>query len=264
MVSILENVNSVEAAKEELVGRLKSLSDQKLACTLRSFFREPVDCYGVSSARLRNLAKNFYQKIKDDWAISQKLKLAELLLQENKLEAGLLSFFILSYCHRDFSSFHFRIFRKWLKTGLVNNWALIDTLALEVLSPYFLNHLDELYMLEGWLKSRDIFLKRAALVSLIKPVRRGFSPQRVYQLIILAVNSAGMDENLTGKALGWLLRETGRKNSLSLEKFLIKNGQKFPRVTIRYALEKFSPEKRKYILEITKKNKEKKGGKYAN
>ncbi len=257
MVSILENVNSVKVAKEELVGRLKSLSDQKLAFTLSSFFREPVDCYGVSSARLRTLAKNFCQKIKDDWAISQKLKLAELLLQENKLEAGLLSFFFLSYCYKDLNSFHFQTFRKWFKAGLVNNWALIDTLALEVLSPYFLNHLDELYLLEGWLKSRDIFLKRAALVSLIKPVRRGLSPQRVYQLILHAVNSEEIDENLTGKALGWLLRETGKKDLLSLENFLKENGQEFPRVTIRYALEKFSPERRRYILEITKKNKKK-------
>jgi 3-methyladenine DNA glycosylase AlkD len=56
------------------------------------------------------------------------------------------------------------------------------------------------------------------------------------------------DSDLIAKACGWMLREVGKKNVLVLKKFLEKNANKMQRVSLRYAIEKFSKtEKQKYL-----------------
>ena len=59
-------------------------------------------------------------------------------------------------------------------------------------------------------------------------------------------------EDLIHKATGWMLREAGKPDPARLEGFLLKHGPKIPRTTLRYAIERFPPEKRKTLLEKTK------------
>jgi len=59
-------------------------------------------------------------------------------------------------------------------------------------------------------------------------------------------------EDLIHKATGWMLREAGKPDPARLEGFLLKNGPKIPRTTLRYAIERFPPERQKTLLEKTK------------
>jgi 3-methyladenine DNA glycosylase AlkD len=59
-------------------------------------------------------------------------------------------------------------------------------------------------------------------------------------------------EDLIHKATGWMLREAGKPDPTRLEGLLLENGPKIPRTTLRYAIERFPPEKRKTLLEKTK------------
>ena len=54
--------------------------------------------------------------------------------------------------------------------------------------------------------------------------------------------------DLIHKAVGWALREAGKKDKTRLVKFLDKYGPKMPRTALRYAIEKFSPAERKQFL----------------
>jgi hypothetical protein len=64
-----------------------------------------------------------------------------------------------------------------------------------------------------------------------------------HQIILLADK-----EELIHKAVGWMLREAGKMNSVALIRFLQENYSNLPRVTLRYAIEKFSPTDRRFFL----------------
>ncbi|MDY0231827.1 MAG: DNA alkylation repair protein, partial [Candidatus Saccharicenans sp.] len=107
-------------------------------------------------------------------------------------------------------------------------------------------------LLEKWLAEDNIFVKRVCLVSLIELAKKGQQTQLIYKMVLEA-SSAYPVNDLVAKAAGWLLREAGKADQHLLEKFLEEHGWRLPRVSVRYAIERFPKSKRKYFLDITKK-----------
>jgi 3-methyladenine DNA glycosylase AlkD len=58
-------------------------------------------------------------------------------------------------------------------------------------------------------------------------------------------------EDLIQKAVGWMLREAGKRNAVRLERYLRSEGPAIPRTTIRYAIERFPATKRRQLLKAT-------------
>ena len=56
------------------------------------------------------------------------------------------------------------------------------------------------------------------------------------------------------KAVGWMLREAGKTDMPRLERFLRAEGPKMPRTAARYAIERFPKDKRKHLLEVTRRS----------
>ncbi len=68
----------------------------------------------------------------------------------------------------------------------------------------------------------------------------------------IATRLQGDKEDLIHKAVGWLLREAGKVDRERLEAYLLDQGTRTPRTTLRYAIEKFPKEDRKRIMAATK------------
>ena len=92
---------------------------------------------------------------------------------------------------------------------------------------------------------RNLWVRRASAVSLIPSVRRGVALDLAYRV---ARQLHADKEDLIQKAVGWMLREAGKADPKRLERYLRANGPQIPRTTLRYAIERFPPAKRRQLL----------------
>ncbi len=128
----------------------------------------------------------------------------------------------------------------------INNWDLVDLSAPNIIGKY-LSDKDKrfLYRLA---ESSDLWKKRIAIVATYTFIRNGiFEPT-------LEISEKLLEDklDLIHKAVGWMLREVGKKDASVLEKFLNKHCKKMPRTMLRYSIERFPEAKRKHFLVCSK------------
>lgn len=127
-------------------------------------------------------------------------------------------------------------------TPFINNWDLVDTVSPGVVGPYFLNHdRSPLYTLA---RSSNIWERRIAIVATHTFIRAGQFDDTIKIAAILLNDT----HDLIHKAVGWMLREMGKRDEAILRKFLDTHAKHMPRTMLRYAIEKFGDSTRKKYL----------------
>ena len=129
-----------------------------------------------------------------------------------------------------------------LQTERINNWDLVDLSAPVIVGGYLKDKpREELYNLA---KSSLLWDQRIAVVSTLTLIRSNdFS-----DTLCLAERLLNHPHDLMQKAIGWMLREVGKRDRAPLIDFLEKYSKKMPRTMLRYAIEKFTPEERAYFM----------------
>ncbi len=137
------------------------------------------------------------------------------------------------------------IFRFYLsKTRRINNWDLVDLSARDIVGEYLLTHPEEILILYRLVKSKNIWERRIAIVSTWAFIRKD-QFEHTLKLAQLLLKDT---HDLIHKALGWMLRELGKRDRNTLIGFLDLHAAHLPRTALRYALEHLSPEKRAYYM----------------
>ena len=127
-------------------------------------------------------------------------------------------------------------------TRFVNNWDLVDTSASYIVGEYLLTRPRKiLYRLA---KSPNLWERRIAIVSTFAFIRAG----EIDDTFAIAKLLLEDDHDLIHKAVGWALREAGKKSAPELLRFLKENYSALPRTTLRYAIERFPQAQRKRLL----------------
>ena len=125
----------------------------------------------------------------------------------------------------------------------VNNWNLVDLSAPHILGNYLLNR--DRAILYRLAKSKNLWERRISIMASFAFIRENqFSDTLKIAKILLHD-----EHDLIHKAVGWMLREVGKRDQEAEEKFLRQHYQTMPRTMLRYAIEKFSPAKRQFYLQ---------------
>ncbi len=241
---------------EQLVGqaiaRLEEAADPKAADQSRSYFKpdEQVHFYGVKMPQVRQIEKALFARVKKQWSTDEAVEFCDLMVREKQLEAKAIGFLLLARFHRRFDRELFATAAIWLEENHCDNWAATDGLAIGVLALLLQTHPDLVTEIKTWTGSPNLWVRRAAAVSLVPLARRGDHLDTAYDI---AESLLGDSEDLIHKATGWLLREAGKTDPERLERFLLARGPRIPRTALRYAIERFPKERRKHILAETRK-----------
>jgi 3-methyladenine DNA glycosylase AlkD len=126
----------------------------------------------------------------------------------------------------------------------VNNWDLVDGSAPEIIGDFLLDK--KVTLILFYAKSNNIWLRRIAMVATHMFQRAKKDNSLTFQVADLLLE----DKNdLVQKAVGWMLRESGKRVSeKDLEKYLLKNYKKMGRTALRYAIERFDADRRREYL----------------
>ena len=123
----------------------------------------------------------------------------------------------------------------------VNNWDLVDASAAEMVGVHLQG---SRRMLEGLVASPVLWHRRIAVVSTFAELRAG----RTALTFWVAERLLADKHDLIHKAVGWLLREAGKRSQEELLEFLRTHYERMPRTTLRYAIERLDVLDRKQWL----------------
>ena len=126
----------------------------------------------------------------------------------------------------------------------INNWDLVDLSSPNIVGDYLLTHPRKvLYKLAG---SSNLWHRRVAVLATSTFIRHGEFTDTLALATILLHDS----HDLIHKAVGWMLREVGKRDLPTLLSFLDTHTTKMPRTMLRYAIEKLTPATRKHYLSL--------------
>ena len=129
-------------------------------------------------------------------------------------------------------------------TQNINNWDLVDLSAPRIIGDYLLNK--ERSILYKLAKSKSVWERRSSILSTFTFIDNNDFKDAL-NISELLLND---EHNLIHKAVGWALREIGKRDQNVEEQFLAKYYTHMPRTMLRYAIEKFAEKKRKKYLSI--------------
>jgi 3-methyladenine DNA glycosylase AlkD len=243
-------ITAAQAAKR-IIKTLKAAGSPDRAAQSRVYFKdyEDVRFYGLSAPEVRAVEREFFASVKGVWALENALYLCDLLIREPQLEAKHVGIEVLARFKRQFTLGLLDNIRGWLADDHCSSWATTDCLCSLVLAPFLQRHPELIEEMNRWAHDENLWVRRASAVPLTGLARRGQHLDKIYEI---AKALLGYPEDLIHKATGWLLRDAGRTDSARLEAFLLQHGPQIPRTALRYAIEKFPPEKQKLLLQKTK------------
>jgi 3-methyladenine DNA glycosylase AlkD len=125
-------------------------------------------------------------------------------------------------------------------------WALADGLATSVVGRMVERHPELGTVLDRWSADQDLWLRRSAMLALLIPLRRGGGDFERFGRYADAMLEDR--EPLVRKAIGWVLRETGRTRPDLVHEWLLPRAARASGVTIREAVKPLTPEQRTAIL----------------
>jgi 3-methyladenine DNA glycosylase AlkD len=235
---------------DSVFAEIYELRDSAQASTLSRFFKTGPGEYGegdlflgLKVPRTRQIAKKYstlplkeiHKLLKSDF---HEVRLCGLLILVAQFEKAK---------NQQDQKTLFDFYIKAMNQGFINNWDLVDVTAPRM-GRYLVTESDSTDFLTTLAISDDLWHRRLSIVFTFAHQKYG----DLMPTIEIAELLLEDEEDLIHKAVGWALREVGKKDLALLRQFLKLNGSRMPRTALRYATEKMSETERRQWLLSTK------------
>ena len=221
---------------------LRSLGNAPQAAILQRFFKTGPGEYGEGD-RFRGIRVPVLRKLAQKYrelSLPEALRLLQSAFHEDRLLA---LFILIKQYYQGDSIVRGAIHRLYLEQArLVNNWDLVDASAPHLVGHYLAERPKEL--LTRLAESGILWERRMAILATLHFIKQGDYAEtlRVAGLLL------GDPEDLIHKAVGWMLREVGKRQAAVAEAFLQAHYRTMPRTMLRYAIERFPEARRQDYL----------------
>lgn len=227
---------------DQLKRELSQLNDHDRAKNLQWFFKTGKGQYGegdiflgITVPEQRKVAKKYV-----DLSLDDVQELLNSKIHEHRFTALVI---LISKYRKAEESIKAEIFEFYLKnTEKINNWDLVDLSAPRIVGDYLLNK--ERSILYKLAKSDSLWERRVSILSTFTFIDNN-DFEDALNISELLLND---EHDLIHKAVGWALREIGKRNQEIEERFLSEYCSRMPRTMLRYAIERFDEKKRRFFL----------------
>lgn len=250
----------MEIKANEILSTMMSMGDERQRGILMRFFKTGKGEYGegdnflgikvpdtrivVKEARLSVPFDEIEKLLKSEW---HEVRLCGFLLLVEEMKAALpkarQAATANAQCREEIAQFYLRHAR------MANNWDLVDMSCPKILGKWLLypqadGNMPDRSVLYRLAESSNLWEQRIAMVTCWMLIRA----DQFDDTLRLATLLLNHPHDLIHKAVGWMLREVGKRDMATLEDFLSEHLHQMHRTTLRYAIEKMSEGKRKFYL----------------
>jgi 3-methyladenine DNA glycosylase AlkD len=228
---------------------LHAAASPKKAAILHRFFKTGKGEYGEGDQFIgvvvptqRKIAARF-----KSLPVADIVRLLHSPIHEERLTALLI---MVDHYARGSQAIKRTIYKTYLaNASCINNWDLVDLSAPNIVGNHLLNKPGT--ALKRLARSHNLWERRIAIISTLTFIRHGnFSDTLAISEILLRDR-----HDLIHKAVGWMLREVGKRDRSVLDAFLTRHAARMPRTTLRYAIEKYPEQERKHLLAVSRNTK---------
>ena len=236
------NDTTATLTRTQLVRDLAALADPAKAAIVARYFKTGPGEYGEGDKFL-GIAVPLQRRVAIRYRALSLRDLALLLASPTHEHRSVALEILVTRYERAADSDHEEIVEFYLQhTRGINNWDLVDMSAPYILGEYLKTRPRRL--LAKLAKSKSVWERRIAIISTLALIRIG----EVAETFRIAKILLSDTHDLIRKAVGWALRETGKVSPAALLDFLSKHYSSLSRTTLRYAIERFPPQRRKRML----------------
>jgi 3-methyladenine DNA glycosylase AlkD len=221
---------------------LESLADPRHAAILQRFFKTGPGEYGAGD-RFRGIRVPVLRKTAKKYRYLSLGEIERLLLSAFHEDRLLALLILIHRYYQGDPALREEIHRfYWKHRRLINNWDLVDASAPHLVGHYLMDRSKDLLIRLA--ASRVLWERRMAIIATFHFIKQGDYDDTLRVACLLL----GDQEDLIHKAVGWMLREVGKRDVAAAEAFLQAHYRKMPRTMLRYAIERLPEARRQAYL----------------
>ena len=198
----------------------------------------------LRTAEIRKLSAKLFRRIKDkpkDFIFAT----CDELLKQRNWPMGVIAFDFAYRIKKQYDKNTFVIFENWLKE-YVRGWGDCDNFCTHAFGELICQNTNYISKIVKWTKREEFWIRRASAVILIPSIWQNLyketNPIKIADILMED------EHDLVRKGYGWMLKILSIKEPKLVFEYLLKNKKIMPRVSYRYALEKFNKDKKEILM----------------
>jgi 3-methyladenine DNA glycosylase AlkD len=236
------------AIANEIEEELRAVGTPERAEGSKKYLKSDLEFTGATVPDMRTIVKGFKKK-HSDLSHEKLIAIVEALWSKPVFERRMTAVFFLGTYPDLLSLSHMPLLERLIRES--KTWALVDSLSTDIVGRLVERNPRAVRILDRWATDEDFWIRRAAMLSLAKLLRRGegFDVFSRY-----AERMLDEKEFFIRKAIGWMLREYSKKDPDEVFEWLAPKTQIASGVTMREAVKYLSPQQREELMTAYKEN----------